>query len=448
MKKSLLLFLILFIGFTSGQEKFLDISCYPQWEAKIKNGVIPFSGGTASFIKPLTGDKKYIITAAHVFPGDTSKIHELNIRFGYQIKECGGCDLYDSIDVKCLVKPLSVVDTVFFEKDTTILDFALFELVGMKTGGFQKIEIDITELGWSILEDKPKLSECAIVGYSAEKGNQLPLKIAFLQENFEWLYNTIRFKNLNGAIAFGNSGSPFLWNDKIIGIYNGTYLDYEGATWFGKIWPFVKKYLNPENEKLFYTASRKSLLEVKPEIGIKNLNISNDSGKVKITFESLDEKNIKEYVIGCRGEKSDWIPVHNFKAKSGKEKYEFAHKPRFQGTNFYRIDLWDKKSSHLGNTKPMRVEYQPSYDNQTESSFIPKRMFVTVNFRYSIPEESNVKLSIYDSFGSLVDVALDEKKEAGIHNVIFRKGNLLPGTYYYKLETNRSVKTRKLVILK
>lgn len=448
MGRFLLLFLLGTYSFIFPQENFLDISCYPEWEMKIKNGIIPFSGGTASFIKPLTGNKKYIITAAHVFPGDTSKIHELNIRFGYQIKECGGCELYDSIEVKCYVKPLVVIDSVICDKDTTIVDFAFFELVGIKSAGFQKLEIDITELGWSLLEEKPAASECAIIGYSAEKGNQLPLKIALPQENFQWVCNMIRIKNLNGAVAFGNSGSPFLWNDKIIGVYNGTYLDYEGATWFGKVWPYVKKYLNPKDEKLFYTESRKSIIEITPEFGIKNLNIMNDSGKVKISFEGFGKEKIGEYVIGCKGEKSDWIPVHSFKADSETRKYKFVHTPKFNGTSFYRIDFWNKRSSHLGNTKPVRVEYHPSDKNQIDSTYTPKRIFASINFRYSLPAKSKIKLSVYNSFGNLVDVIVDGEKDAGLHNAVFRRGGLLPGTYYYKMETNKSVKTKKFVLLK
>jgi hypothetical protein len=70
----------------------------------------------------------------------------------------------------------------------------------------------------------------------------------------------------------------------------------------------------------------------------------------------------------------------------------------------------------------------------------------TINF--SIPEQSNVKVIIYDAIGNQVDVIADEVKSAGSYSVKWNAGNYSSGIYFYKLETDNFVQVRKMILMK
>jgi photosystem II stability/assembly factor-like uncharacterized protein len=70
----------------------------------------------------------------------------------------------------------------------------------------------------------------------------------------------------------------------------------------------------------------------------------------------------------------------------------------------------------------------------------------TIN--YSLPRSSRVILRIYDVLGREVRTLVDEKQNAGSHNIMFRAGNLPSGVYFYRLEAGTFSETKKLLLLK
>ncbi|MFQ6604318.1 MAG: T9SS type A sorting domain-containing protein [Fidelibacterota bacterium] len=68
--------------------------------------------------------------------------------------------------------------------------------------------------------------------------------------------------------------------------------------------------------------------------------------------------------------------------------------------------------------------------------------------RYELPEQTSVKLAIYDILGQEVAVLVDEQQAPGIREVEFDARNLASDIYFYRLSTPTFTQTRKLVILK
>jgi len=67
---------------------------------------------------------------------------------------------------------------------------------------------------------------------------------------------------------------------------------------------------------------------------------------------------------------------------------------------------------------------------------------------YSIPEKSFVKLSVYNAIGKEVAVLVEGIKEKGVYRYNFNASNLPSGVYIYKLETNKKVLSRKMILVK
>jgi hypothetical protein len=67
---------------------------------------------------------------------------------------------------------------------------------------------------------------------------------------------------------------------------------------------------------------------------------------------------------------------------------------------------------------------------------------------FEVPKSSVVRLSVYDLLGREVSALLNERRDAGVHEVEFEGSNLASGVYFYRLQTGDFVQTKKLMILK
>jgi len=96
----------------------------------------------------------------------------------------------------------------------------------------------------------------------------------------------------------------------------------------------------------------------------------------------------------------------------------------------------DEEDSDL----PTVVELQQNYPN-------PFNPVTTIN--YSIPEQSRVRLEVFDVLGRKVATLLDgENKTAGRYSVRFDARNLASGMYIYRLQAGNKTITKKLTLIK
>jgi hypothetical protein len=66
---------------------------------------------------------------------------------------------------------------------------------------------------------------------------------------------------------------------------------------------------------------------------------------------------------------------------------------------------------------------------------------------YSLPKAALVSLRIFNTLGEEVAVLVDERKEAGYHEVTWN-ANVPSGIYFYRLRAGEYVETKKMVLLK
>jgi parallel beta-helix repeat protein len=72
----------------------------------------------------------------------------------------------------------------------------------------------------------------------------------------------------------------------------------------------------------------------------------------------------------------------------------------------------------------------------------------TTTINYSLPENSDVSLKVYDITGSEVVELVNTAQNAGNHQVNFNASNLASGTYIYILRAKDFVQTKKMILLK
>lgn len=106
--------------------------------------------------------------------------------------------------------------------------------------------------------------------------------------------------------------------------------------------------------------------------------------------------------------------------------------------NFYESDI----ATSLEEQKEMLPE-EFSLDQNYPNPFNP-----ATTIAFSLPEESDVRLVIYDMLGRQVATLVDETKSAGSYDVTFNAGNLASGTYIYRLQAGDNLKTRTMTLVK
>ncbi len=72
----------------------------------------------------------------------------------------------------------------------------------------------------------------------------------------------------------------------------------------------------------------------------------------------------------------------------------------------------------------------------------------TTTITYSVPERSNINLTVYNSIGIEVTTLASEIKEAGTYSVRFDASSLNSDIYFCRLKMNDMVVTRKMILLK
>ena len=128
---------------------------------------------------------------------------------------------------------------------------------------------------------------------------------------------------------------------------------------------------------------------------------------------------------------------------------------------YYKIYAVDKGIVPEHSTKPDTGYYKLVYDPTVSVEIIENEIIIydlkqnypnpfnpVTNIKYSIKEEGNVELVIYDVLGKVVDKLVDERKPAGNYSVQFDAFKISSGIYFYSLRINDFVSTKKMLLLK
>jgi hypothetical protein len=89
--------------------------------------------------------------------------------------------------------------------------------------------------------------------------------------------------------------------------------------------------------------------------------------------------------------------------------------------------------------KPINFDLEQNFPNP----FNP-----TTTIRFSVPEWSMIKLSVYNAIGQEVAILVNEEKQTGLYTIEFDATELTSGIYFYKLQSGNYVETKKMVILR
>lgn len=88
---------------------------------------------------------------------------------------------------------------------------------------------------------------------------------------------------------------------------------------------------------------------------------------------------------------------------------------------------------------PEELKLEQNYPNPFNPS---------TTIKFELPRSLQVNLTVFDILGREVAALVNEKKDAGVHEVKFDGSNLASGVYFYRLQAGDFVQAKKLVILR
>ncbi|MCB0748695.1 MAG: PKD domain-containing protein, partial [Ignavibacteriae bacterium] len=87
-------------------------------------------------------------------------------------------------------------------------------------------------------------------------------------------------------------------------------------------------------------------------------------------------------------------------------------------------------------------------ENFSLSQNYPNPFNPSTVIEFTIPNSKKVKLKVFDALGKEVVNLVDEYKSSGKYSVNFDASNMASGIYFYRLETDGYIQTRKMLLLK
>lgn len=72
----------------------------------------------------------------------------------------------------------------------------------------------------------------------------------------------------------------------------------------------------------------------------------------------------------------------------------------------------------------------------------------STRIKYGLPSEAKVELYVYNLLGQRVAVLMDERQNAGYHEVVFESRALPSGVYFYRLHAGSFVQMKKMLIVR
>ena len=209
------------------------------------------------------------------------------------------------------------------------------------------------------------------------------------------------------------------------------------------------------NENLFYASSVSNFVEKTNSPKSTSLETKITSVKCKLILRdaafnwvSVENKDCKGYYIEKKTGNSKWESIGFINARNEAENYySYSDKNLQSGDYQYRLKqlfengkvVYQNFAGDLSIDEPKRN----SISHTMPSVFSP---FTTIYFQ--IENSEMVSISILNEEGKIVDVAIDEDKDAGYYEVKLNTRLMKPGKYFYKIKAGNYSDANSFVVEK
>jgi len=387
---------------------------------------------------------KYITWAAGAYPkmqyfkvagkGAASKNDTLQLNIGVRNKGLG-------LTSKNVVVEL----TTTYANATPIISSANYDSIQIK-----QIKVN------TINPFKFKISSSAVIGDSAKFICTVKQEgvVASRDTFFVTIGNIQTFFSDNAESGTGNwtkSGSGILWDTTYITSWTGSKC-FADSRWGNSesstsIYFLLNTSINltgKTNPKIEYAAK----WATETGYDYARIQVSSDNGSTWTNMAGRYTKTLSSApsYVGMKGWVYEQVSLSAYIGKTIKIRFYYYTDNGTPGDGFYFDDfrVVDYRETAVGITSggneiPKHFALYQNYPNP----FNP-----VTKIGFDLPENSLVKLSLYDILGRQVSVLISENLSAGKYEYEYNATNLSSGAYFYKIETSKFSDVKRMIINK
>ena len=190
-------------------------------------------------------------------------------------------------------------------------------------------------------------------------------------------------------------------------------------------------------------------------VELTSFTATSESGKVTLNWTTATETNNLGFEIERKTNRSnsegEWVRI-GFVEGSG---------TTTEINNYNYIDNVSNLNANSLLYRLKQIDYDGSYEYSDEvfvNDIAPATYQLLQNYpnpfnpttiiSYGIPVKSNVVLKVFDLIGNEVATLVNEYKPAGTYEVEWNASGLPSGVYFYQLQTEGYIETKKMLLLK
>ena len=276
-----------------------------------------------------------------------------------------------------------------------------------------------------------------ITGYGTATGVRNQVQQTHVGPNASSSGTTMRYRT---DTTGGNSGSPVI--DALTNVAVGVHT-HGGCSSTG----------GNNNGTSFFSTAFWDAVEQGIPVELISFNASVVNGNVELSWMTITETNNSGFEIEKAS--SLMMPAPQWEVigyaegegtTTEPQSYSYVDKNTSIGSFVYRLKQIDfDGTSSYSNIVEIEIAAPNSF--ALEQNY-PNPFNPTTTIRFSIPIEADVKLNVYNALGQDVAEILNGRLKEGYHEVDFDAGSLTSGIYFYRLESDKFVDVKKMIIIK
>jgi Secretion system C-terminal sorting domain len=184
-------------------------------------------------------------------------------------------------------------------------------------------------------------------------------------------------------------------------------------------------------------------------VELSSFTASVSNSVVNLNWSTATETNNSGFAVERKTQSSTWQQIGFVKGNgttTQKSSYSFKDDITTSAKYYYRLKQVDFDGS-INYSNIAEVDVNTISEFSLNQNY-PNPFNPSTSISFTIPEQSQVKLTIYNMLGEKVVELVNEVKNAGKYDIKFTGNNLSSGTYIYRLEAGSFISTRKMILLK
>ena len=149
-----------------------------------------------------------------------------------------------------------------------------------------------------------------------------------------------------------------------------------------------------------------------------------------------------------------WLPAYFSISPSSANRYPTISSGIFS-QDFHVWSVWENNSTGnwklYGSSVDIVVDVKKNrwdQDMYALSENYPNPFNPVTTIRFSLPQRSFVSLKVFDLLGTEISTIISEELQAGTYSRQWSALQFASGVYYYRIQTDNFVETKKLVLMK